>query len=65
MGIISITTGRKQELMFLVCSKRYMCELILQVQYTLDGFVSGPNGELDWVFPDLDEEIAEWETKKL
>jgi dihydrofolate reductase len=42
-----------------------MRELILQMQYTLDGFVSGPNGELDWIFPDLDAEFAAWETARL
>jgi dihydrofolate reductase len=42
-----------------------MRELILQMQYTLDGFVSGPNGELDWIFPDFDDEFAAWETERL
>ena len=37
-----------------------MRKLILQMQYSLDGFVSGPNGELDWIFPDLDAEYAAW-----
>jgi dihydrofolate reductase len=28
----------------------YMRKLKLQVQMTLDGFVAGPNGELDWIW---------------
>ena len=31
-----------------------MRKLILQMQYSIDGLVAGPNGKLDWVFPDLD-----------
>jgi dihydrofolate reductase len=42
-----------------------MRRLILQMQCSLDGFVGGPNGELDWIFPDFDEESAQWEVGKL
>jgi len=42
-----------------------MRKLILQMQYSLDGFVSGPNGELDWIFPDLDAEYAAWGVERL
>lgn len=31
-----------------------MRKLKLQIQITLDGFVAGPNGELDWMAPDSD-----------
>lgn len=34
--------------------------LILQMQYSLDGFVGGPNGELDWVFENLHDEYEGW-----
>lgn len=34
-----------------------MRKLILQVQMTLDGFVAGPNGELDWLWlPGMSDE---------
>jgi len=36
-----------------------MRKLKLQVQMTLDGFVSGPNGELDWMVPEGDESLSE------
>lgn len=42
-----------------------MRKLILQMQISLDGYVGGPNGELDWIFPDFDEEYAEYEVEKL
>ena len=35
-----------------------MRKLKLQMQMTLDGFVAGPEGELDWmVFDDDDEKL--------
>jgi hypothetical protein len=37
-----------------------MRKLILQMQYSLDGMVAGPNGELDWIFPDFDDGYARW-----
>jgi dihydrofolate reductase len=37
-----------------------MRKLILQMQMTLDGFVGGPNGEVDWAFLGFDDEYAEW-----
>jgi dihydrofolate reductase len=36
-----------------------MRKLKLQVQMTLDGFVAGPNGELDWMVEDGDGSISE------
>jgi dihydrofolate reductase len=42
-----------------------MRKLILQMQYSLDGFVGGSNGELDWIFPDFDADFATWEVEKL
>jgi dihydrofolate reductase len=40
-------------------------KLILQMQLTLDGFVGGPKGELDWAFPGFDAQFAEWCVEKL
>jgi dihydrofolate reductase len=42
-----------------------MRKLVLQMQCSLDGFVGGPNGELDWIFPDFDAQFAEWCIEKL
>lgn len=42
-----------------------MRKLILQMQYSLDGCVAGPNGELEWIFPDFDAEYAKWGVEKL
>jgi dihydrofolate reductase len=42
-----------------------MRQLVLQMQYSLDGMVAGPNGELDWIFPGFDEEFAKWEVERL
>jgi dihydrofolate reductase len=42
-----------------------MRKLILQMQQSLDGFVCGPNGELDWIFPDFDAEYAAWGVARL
>lgn len=41
-----------------------MRRLILTMQVTLDGFVGGPNGEVDWAFPGFDAEFVEWQVAK-
>lgn len=37
-----------------------MSKLVLQMQYSLDGFVCGPNGEVEWAFPGIDQECTDW-----
>ena len=37
-----------------------MRKLKLQVQITVDGFVGGPNGELDWMTFNMDDKILEY-----
>jgi dihydrofolate reductase len=37
-----------------------MRKLKLQMQITLDGFVAGPNGELDWMTPETDEQQVQY-----
>ena len=37
-----------------------MRKLKLQVQMSVDGFVAGPNGELDWMTWDMDEKIGKY-----
>lgn len=35
-------------------------KLIVKMSITLDGFVCGPNGEMDWMFPSRSEDGAQW-----
>lgn len=42
-----------------------MRQLVLKMDCSLDGFVGRPNGELDWLLPDFDDEHAEWLVDKL
>jgi dihydrofolate reductase len=37
-----------------------MRKLILKMSITLDGFVGGPNGEIDWIFKTMSEDAAAW-----
>jgi dihydrofolate reductase len=37
-----------------------MRRLILKMQVSVDGFVCGPNGEVDWVFKSLDQGVTDW-----
>ena len=36
-----------------------MRKLKLQMQITVDGFVAGPNGDLDWMTWDQDDKLIE------
>ena len=40
-----------------------MRKLKLQVQMSVDGFVAGPNGELDWMVFDWDDELKNYVTE--
>ena len=42
-----------------------MRKLVLKMDCSLDGFVGGPNGQLDWLIPDFDEEHTDWLVGKL
>jgi len=42
-----------------------MRKLVLQMQVSIDGFVAGPEGQLDWIFPDFDESYTKWTVEKL
>lgn len=42
-----------------------MRKVCLGMNITLDGYVAGPNGELDWVFRTMDGAQMEWVTKFL
>jgi hypothetical protein len=37
-----------------------MRKLKLQVQMTVDGFVAGPNGELDWMMWNWDDKLKNY-----
>jgi dihydrofolate reductase len=37
-----------------------MRELYLKMSMSLDGFVGGPNGEIDWLINTLDDESTQW-----
>lgn len=40
-------------------------KLILQMRMSLDGFVCGPNGEMDWMFPHFGEDSTAWVLESL
>jgi dihydrofolate reductase len=42
-----------------------MRKLILKMSISVDGFVGGPNGELDWMFPTMDEQVVAWQVDTL
>ena len=37
-----------------------MRKLTLKMSMSIDGFVGGPNGEIDWIFNSADEEVTAW-----
>jgi dihydrofolate reductase len=37
-----------------------MRKLMMKMSISVDGFVSGPNGEMDWIFKTLDETSTAW-----
>jgi hypothetical protein len=37
-----------------------MRKLVLKMSISVDGFVGGPNGEIDWIFNNPDEEAKQW-----
>ncbi|MHB9140468.1 MAG: dihydrofolate reductase family protein [Paludibacter sp.] len=42
-----------------------MRKLILKMSVSADGFVSGPNGEIDWIFRSANESVSAWIVKTL
>jgi dihydrofolate reductase len=42
-----------------------MRRLILKMSMTLDGFVGGPNGEIDWIFRTMSEDGKAWTVDKI
>jgi len=37
-----------------------MRKLILKMSLSVDGFVGGPNGEIDWLFGSMDDSAVQW-----
>ena len=42
-----------------------MRKLILKMSLSADGFVGGPNGEMDWLFKTMDDGMTDWTVNKL
>jgi dihydrofolate reductase len=42
-----------------------MRKLVLKMSLSIDGFVGGPNGELDWLFRSIDDASTVWEVERL
>lgn len=42
-----------------------MRRLLLKMSVSIDGFVGGPRGEIDWLFRSLDEAATAWLTERL
>lgn len=42
-----------------------MRKLVLKMSVTLDGFVAGPNGEMDWVFKTASEDGKAWTVDRI
>lgn len=42
-----------------------MRKLILKMSISADGFVGGPNGEIDWIFRSMDEDVTAWTVETL
>lgn len=38
-----------------------MRKLVLKMSMSVDGFIGGPNGEVEWLFPSMDERATAWE----
>jgi dihydrofolate reductase len=42
-----------------------MRKLILKMSITVNGFVGGPNGEIDWIFKPMSEDATAWTVDKI
>jgi dihydrofolate reductase len=50
--------ARRQEVSFVK-------KVVLMMHVSLDGFVGRLNGDLDWLFPDIDDDLKEWTVDQL
>jgi dihydrofolate reductase len=44
----------------MVVKESRMRKLILKMSMSVDGFVAGPNGEIDWIFKSTDDAAVDW-----
>jgi dihydrofolate reductase len=51
--------------MFMAKSTPTKRKLVLKMSVSLDGFVSGPNGEIDWIFRTMGDDSTAWITDTL
>ncbi len=42
-----------------------MRKLVLKMSMSLDGFVGGPNGEIDWLFRSMDSGVMDWLSRNI
>jgi dihydrofolate reductase len=42
-----------------------MRKLVLKMSMSIDGFVGGPNGEIDWIFKTMSEDAAAWTVERI
>jgi len=42
-----------------------MRKLVLKMEVSVDGFVGRPDGDVEWIFPSLDDEFREYEVNLL
>ena len=42
-----------------------MRKLVLKMSVSVDGFVGGPNGEIDWLLRTMDKPVIDWIEKTL
>jgi dihydrofolate reductase len=71
IGEWRVASGESQTNPFAICylqiclfsQENDMRKLKLQVQMTVDGFIGGPNGEMDWVTFNWDDKLIEYVTE--
>ncbi len=45
--------------------KHTVRSLILKMHASVDGYVCTPTGDVEWIFPDFDDELQKWEVERL
>jgi dihydrofolate reductase len=45
---------------FLISNKENMRKLVLKMSVSVDGFIGGPKGEIDWILNTMDKEVVSW-----
>ena len=58
LQILKHATRFSNGLVIIYFNKNNMRKIIVSEHITLDGFVAGPNGEMDWI--QFDDEMFDW-----